>query len=109
MTGGMRAIARNWRRILAELPEDRIAVPGAGAFYGALGGGQSLPAGELRPERRIPAPHRPFFYVSASPWNQFAYRVAVQRAKGLPRGPLRRSASTAAPLCTMPASALFHQ
>jgi phosphatidate phosphatase APP1 len=86
--GGMRAVARNWRRILAELPEDRIAVPGADVFYGALGGGQVLPPGELRPERRIPATHRPFFYVSSSPWNLFAYLVAFQRAKGLPLGPL---------------------
>jgi len=63
-------------------------VPGADAFYGALGGGQVLPPGELRPERRIPATHRPFFYVSSSPWNLFAYLVAFQRAKGLPLGPL---------------------
>ena len=88
ITGGMRAVARNWRRILAELPEDRIAVPGADVFYGALGGGQLLPPGELRPERRIPATHRPFFYVSSSPWNLFSYLVAFQRAKGLPLGPL---------------------
>jgi len=88
ITGGMRAIARNWRRILAELPEDRIAVPGADAFYGALGGGQVLPPGELRPEKRVPATRRPFFYVSSSPWNLFSYLVAFQRAKGLPLGPL---------------------
>src|SRR5688572_2190138 len=88
ITGGVRAIARNWRRILAELPEDRLAVPGADVFYGALGGGQLLPPGELRPERRIGATHRPFFYVSSSPWNLFAYLVAFLRAKGLPLGPL---------------------
>ena len=88
ITGGMRAIARNWRRLLAELPDDRIAVPGADAFYGALGGGQVLPPGELRPEKRVPATHRPFFYVSSSPWNLFSYLVAFQRAKGLPLGPL---------------------
>ena len=88
ITGGMRAVARNWRRLLAELPDDRIAVPGADVFYGALGGGQLLPPGELRPERRIPATHRPFFYVSSSPWNLFSYLVAFQRAKGLPLGPL---------------------
>ena len=88
VTGGMRAIARNWRRLLAELPEDRIAVPGADAFYGALGGGQVLSDEELRPEKRVPATHRPFFYVSSSPWNLFSYLVAFQRAKGLPLGPL---------------------
>ena len=88
VTGGMRAVARNWRRILAELPEDRIAVPGADLLFGALGGGQLLPPGELRPEARIPATRRPFFYISSSPWNLFAYIVAFQRAKGLPLGPL---------------------
>src|SRR5687768_7599974 len=88
ITGGMRAIPRNWRRLLAELPDDRIAVPGAELFYGALGGGQLPPPGELRPGRRIPATHRPFFYVSSSPWNLFSYLVAFQRAKGLPLGPL---------------------
>lgn len=88
VTGGMRSIARNWRRMLAELPDDRIAVPGADVFYGALGGGQVLPPGELRPEKRVPATHRPFFYVSSSPWNLFSYLVAFQRAKGLPLGPL---------------------
>lgn len=88
ITGGFRAIARNWRRILAELPEDRIAAPGADAFYGALGGGQLLPAGERRPGTRIPATHRPFFYVSSSPWNLFSYLVAFMRSKNLPLGPL---------------------
>lgn len=39
ITGGVRALARNWRRLLAELPDERIAVPGADAFYGSLGGG----------------------------------------------------------------------
>ena len=88
ITGGFRAIARNWRRILAELPDERIAVPGADVFYGALGGGQVLPADAVRAGRRVPATHRPFFYVSSSPWNLFSYLVAFQRAKGLPLGPL---------------------
>ena len=88
ITGGLRSLARNWRRLLAELPEDRIAVPGADVFYGALGGGHALPPGEWRPGARIPATHRPFFYVSSSPWNLFPYLVAFQRAKGLPLGPL---------------------
>ena len=88
ITGGMRAIARNWRRILAELPEDRIAVPGSDVFYGALGGGLIAPPGELPPGRHVPATHRPFFYISSSPWNLFSYLVAFLRAKGLPLGPL---------------------
>jgi len=88
ITGGIRAIARNWRRMLAELPDERIAVPGADTFYGALGGGQPLPAEELRAGKRVPATHRPFFYISSSPWNLFSYLVAFQRAKGLPLGPL---------------------
>jgi phosphatidate phosphatase APP1 len=88
ITGGMRAVLRNWRRVLRELPEERIAVPGADAFYGALGGGQVLPEGERRAGARIPATHRPFFYVSSSPWNLFSYLVAFQRSKGLPLGPL---------------------
>lgn len=92
ITGGWRALLRNWRRVVAELPDERIAAPGADAFYGTLGGGQvlppELPSGERRPARRIPATHRPFFYVSSSPWNLFSYLVAFQRAKGLPLGPL---------------------
>ena len=88
ITGGFRSIARNWRRVLAELPDERIAAPGADAFYGALGGGQILPEGETRPGTRVPATRRPFFYVSSSPWNLFAYLVAFKRAKNLPMGPL---------------------
>lgn len=88
ITGGLRSVLRNWRRLLAELPDDRIAVPGADLFYGALGGGEVLADGALRPGRSIPATHRPFFYVSSSPWNLFSYLVAFQRAKGLPLGPL---------------------
>jgi phosphatidate phosphatase APP1 len=88
ITGGLRAIARNWRRILAELPNERIAVPGADAFFGALGGGHVLPPDAVRAGKRVPATHRPFFYVSSSPWNLFSYLVAFQRAKGLPLGPL---------------------
>lgn len=86
--GGVRAIARNWRRLFAEMPHERTAVTGADAFYGALGGGPVLPPGQVRPGRQIPAPRRPFFYVSSSPWNLFSYIVAFLRAKGLPLGPV---------------------
>ena len=87
ITAGPRAIARNWRRVLAELPDERIAVPGADVFYGALGGGAVL-AGPGRAGTRYAATHRPFFYVSSSPWNLFSYLVAFQQSRALPLGPL---------------------
>jgi phosphatidate phosphatase APP1 len=87
ITGGPRAIARNWRRVLAELPDERIAVPGADVFFGALGGGAVLaePGGA---GARLEATHRPFFYISSSPWNLFSYLVAFQQSRNLPLGPL---------------------
>jgi phosphatidate phosphatase APP1 len=87
ITGGPRAIARNWRRVLAELPDERIAVPGADVFFGALGGGAVLtePGGA---GTSYPATHRPFFYISSSPWNLFSYLVAFQQSRNLPLGPL---------------------
>lgn len=87
ITGGLRPLLRNWRRLLAQLPGDRTLVPGADVFYGALGGGFT-PAASKEPGERIAATHRPFFYVSSSPWNLFAYLVAFKQAKGLPLGPL---------------------
>jgi len=87
ITGSMRAVARNWRRILAELPDERIVVPGADVFYGALGGGAVL----ARPSgagTRYTATHRPFFYISPRPWNLFSYLVAFQQSRKLPLGPL---------------------
>ena len=87
VTGGPRAVARNWRRVLAELPDERIAVPGADVFYGALGGGAVLaePGGA---GTSYAATHRPFFYISSSPWNLFSYLVAFQQSRNLPLGPL---------------------
>ena len=88
ITGSLAAIARNWRRVFAQLPDERIAAPGVGPFYGALGGGHVALRNGLRAGKSVPATHRPFFYVSSSPWNLFSYLVAFQRAKGLPLGPL---------------------
>ena len=73
-------LARNWRRVAAQMPGERVAVPGAVAFYSALGGGH---VGDTTPATR-----RPFFYVSSSPWNLFDYLVAFKKAQGLPQGPL---------------------
>jgi phosphatidate phosphatase APP1 len=87
ITGGPRAIARNWRRVLAELPDERIAVPGADVFFGALGGGAAL-AEAGGAGARLTATHRPFFYISSSPWNLFSYLVAFQQSRKLPLGPL---------------------
>ena len=87
ITGGPRAIARNWRRVLAELPDERIAVPGADVFFGALGGGAALAHPGVAGSR-LEATHRPFFYISSSPWNLFSYLVAFQQSRNLPLGPL---------------------
>ena len=88
ITGGWRSLVRNWRRIFAQLPGERLPAPGAAPFYGALGGGEVPPPGERRPDRHVAATHRPFFYVSSSPWNLFSYLVAYITARRLPLGPL---------------------
>lgn len=83
ITGDPRNIARNWKRVIAQLPHERIAVPDADAFYGELGGGMNGKHGD-----RMRATRRPFFYISSSPWNLFSYLVAFKRLKGLPLGPV---------------------
>ncbi len=88
ITGNWRKIARNWRRVVMELPDDRLLVPGADVFYNALGGGAVLHADEAHTGDRLPATHHPFFYVSSSPWNLYSYLVAFQKSRGLPLGPL---------------------
>ena len=84
ITGSFRAIARNWRRVMAQMPGERIVVPGAPDFFAALGG--SAP---LRDASRVPQPvPRPIFYVSSSPWNLFSYLVTFKHQRELPLGPI---------------------
>ncbi|GAA4047768.1 phosphatase domain-containing protein [Parerythrobacter jejuensis] len=88
ITGGLRSLLRNWQRVLAELPHERIVVPGANLFYHALGGGSVRVEDSGEAGTRLPATHRPFFYVSSSPWNLYSYLVTFQRTRNLPLGPL---------------------
>ena len=90
ITGSFRMIARNWKRVMAQMPSERDHVPGAPAFYAAIGGN---PAGSREPSEAIDAlaPQarvRPVFYVSSSPWNLFSYLVTFKRERGLPLGPV---------------------
>lgn len=88
VTGGLRSVLRNWRRLFAQLPHERLAVQGADAFYDELGGGVLAEASQ-HGAKRLPATRRPFFYISSSPWNLFSYLVAFKQVKGLPLGPLK--------------------
>jgi phosphatidate phosphatase APP1 len=88
ITGDFRAVLRNWRRVLMQMPEERILVPGADMFYNALGGNDALPEGEGHAGDHLAASRRPFFYVSSSPWNLFSYLVTYMKGRGLPLGPI---------------------
>lgn len=88
ITGNFRAVMRNWRRVLMEMPEERILVPGADLFYNALGGAEDFRAGKGHAGDHQRATLRPFFYVSSSPWNLFSYLVAYMKGRGLPLGPI---------------------
>ncbi|QIQ88258.1 MAG: DUF2183 domain-containing protein [Erythrobacter sp.] len=90
ITGNFRAIARNWKRVFAQMPSERVLVPGATGFFAALGGNPpgaqkaDEAIGAIEPQARV----RPVFYVSSSPWNLFSYLVAFKRERGLPLGPV---------------------
>ena len=98
---------RNWRRLLLHGPAERELVPGAGALFAALAGEGPAPQaaasdtyddlvaapdprlrGERRRAERVrPAPPvRPFFYVSSSPWNLYAYLTRFLALNDLPAG-----------------------
>ena len=88
ITGNFRAVMRNWRRVLMQMPEERILVPGADLFYNALGGNPGHAEGDCHTGDHQRASRRPFFYVSSSPWNLFSYLVTYMRGRGLPLGPI---------------------
>ena len=89
ITGNIRAVLRNWKRVLAQMPEERIAVPGVDGFYGALGGATpNANSSDDVGKHMSAATDRPFFYVSSSPWNLYSYLVAYMKLNRLPLGPL---------------------
>ncbi len=88
ITGGWHNVVRNWKRIFAQMPHERILVEGADVFYGAIGGGLSVPSAAQPTGSYIPATQRPFFYISSSPWNLFSYLVAFKRSREMPLGAL---------------------
>ncbi len=91
---------RNWRRLLLQGPAERQAVPGARALFDALAERPDTvdEAGEWpvarfgRPPTPVaeadtaPAPGRPFFYVSSSPWNLHGYLTEFLALNGFPAG-----------------------
>ena len=66
---------KNWRRVLVERPEDRLAVPGASGLYKMIA-------------RDHQAPARPFFYVSSSPWNLYGFIADFMEMNAIPHGPM---------------------
>lgn len=66
---------KNWRRVLIEQADERMAVPGAPEMYRHIEGGEESPT-------------RPFFYVSSSPWNLFPMINEFMRLNNIPVGPL---------------------
>lgn len=66
---------KNWRRVLVERPEDRLAVPGASSLYGMIAVDHASPT-------------RPFFYVSSSPWNLYGFLTEFMELNRIPHGPM---------------------
>ena len=66
---------KNWRRVLAERPKDRLVVPGAPDLYRMLAVHEG-------------APVNPVFYVSSSPWNLYGFLARFMELNGIPRGPM---------------------
>jgi phosphatidate phosphatase APP1 len=72
---GATDFVKNWRRVLAERPQERLAVPGASSLYRMIA-------------RNHEAPARPFFYVSSSPWNLYGFIAEFMELNQIPHGPM---------------------
>ncbi|HWH18201.1 MAG TPA: phosphatase domain-containing protein [Allosphingosinicella sp.] len=72
---GATNFVKNWRRVLAERPQDRLAVPGASTLY------------KMIAEDHV-SPVRPFFYVSSSPWNLYGFITEFMELNSIPHGPM---------------------
>jgi phosphatidate phosphatase APP1 len=72
---GATDFVKNWRRVLVERPQDRLAVPGAGSLYKLIA-------------RDHAAPARAFFYVSSSPWNLYGFITEFLELNAIPHGPM---------------------
>jgi len=83
---GVWNLARNWRRVLASNPGDRIAVPGVEDLFTHIGGGAG---GEADESASAPSPSRPFFYISSSPWNLYGFLTEFLSLNNLPLGPMK--------------------
>ncbi len=66
---------RNWRRVLVDRPQDRLAVPGASTLYKTIAGDHVDPV-------------RPFFYISSSPWNLYGFIAEFMELNSIPHGPM---------------------
>lgn len=82
---GVWNLARNWRRVLASNPADRIAVPGVEDLFTHIGGGAGGKADE---GATVPSLSRPFFYISSSPWNLYGFLTEFLSLNNLPLGPM---------------------
>jgi len=72
---GATDLVKNWRRVLVDRPQDRLAVPGASTLYKMIA-------------RDHVAPVRPFFYVSSSPWNLYGFITEFMELNSIPHGPM---------------------
>jgi len=82
---GLWNLARNWRRVLASNPADRIVVPGVEDLFTHIGGGAGGKADE---SASVPSPSLPFFYISSSPWNLYGFLTEFLSLNNLPLGPM---------------------